>query len=223
MRLFILFFTSLLLYAQPSFSQSKKILKKIYASNQRTFYCNIPYIYIKNQAFLQNDGSYTPRNPTTKKGRVNPRTQRIEWEHIMPAEKFGRHLPCWKKGGRKACRKDPTFAKMEADMHNLVPSIGELNGDRSNYRYAQAGLDIPFNQYGKCRFFVDFKNKRAYPRDEIKGDIARAYLYMSKTYNINLSPQERKLMEAWDKLDPISEWEKEKNTLIEKMQKNLYF
>lgn len=30
-------------------------------------------------------------------------------------------------------------------------------------------------------------------------------------------------MEAWDKLDPISEWEKEKNTLIEKMQKNLYF
>ena len=29
---------------------------------------------------------------------------------------------------------------------------------------------------------------------------------MSKTYNINLSDQERKMMEAWDKQDPIDEW-----------------
>lgn len=168
---------------------------------------------------MQNNGTYIPRNPITKKGKINPRTQRVEWEHIMPAQNFGKHLPCWKKGGRKACKNDPTFAKMEADMHNLVPSIGELNGDRSNFRYAQAQKDMKFTQYGKCRFYVDFKNKRAYPRDEIKGDIARAYLYMSKTYNINLSAQERKLMEAWDKLDLISQWEKQKNTMIEKMQK----
>ena len=25
---------------------------------------------------------------------------------------------------------------MEADMHNLVPAIGELNADRSNYKFA---------------------------------------------------------------------------------------
>ena len=41
----------------------------------------------------------------------------------------------WKDGGRKACSKDPIFNKMEADMHNLVPAIGELNADRSNFRY----------------------------------------------------------------------------------------
>ena len=39
------------------------------------------------------------------------------------AENFGKHLPCWKDGGRKACEKDPVFSKMEADMHNLVPAI----------------------------------------------------------------------------------------------------
>jgi deoxyribonuclease-1 len=33
---------------------------------------------------------------------------------------------------------------------------------------------------------------------------------MSKTYNINLSKQERQMMEAWDKQDPISEWEETK-------------
>lgn len=206
------------LCAHPSFSNSKKILKKIYSENQRTFYCDIPYVYLGKKAVIQNDGSYTPRKPLTKKGKPNPRTQRIEWEHIVPAENFGRHLPCWKRGGRKACKKDPLFVKMEADMHNLVPSIGELNGDRSNFRYAQAGGEITFTQYGKCRFYVDFKNKRAYPRDEIRGDIARAYLYMSKTYHINLSKQERRLMEVWDRLDPISEWEKKKNEMIERYQ-----
>jgi len=25
--------------------------------------------------------------------------------------------------------------RSEADMHNLVPAIGEINGDRSNYPY----------------------------------------------------------------------------------------
>ena len=42
--------------------------------------------------------------------------------HVMPAENFGRHLSCWKEGGRKACKKDPIFNEMEADMHNLVPA-----------------------------------------------------------------------------------------------------
>ena len=38
----------------------------------------------------------------------------------MLAENFGRHLSCWKEGGRKACKKDPIFNEMEADMNNLV-------------------------------------------------------------------------------------------------------
>ncbi|MCT7510785.1 endonuclease [Aliarcobacter cryaerophilus] len=72
--------------------------------------------------------------------------------------------------------------------------------------------------YGECKFEVDFDTNRAYVKNDIKGDIARAYLYMSKTYNINLSDQEKKLMEAWDRLDPISEWEIEKNKRIEKIK-----
>ena len=164
----------------------------------------------------RNSCGYVPRNELTKKGKENERANRIEWEHIMPAENFGRHLACWKDGGRKACSKDPIFNKMEADMHNLVPAIGELNADRSNFRY---GADKPkVGMYGECKFEVDFDANRAYVRDEIKGDIARAYLYMSKTYNINLSDQERKLMEAWDKQDPIDEWEIEKNKRIENIK-----
>ncbi|KLE00245.1 endonuclease [Aliarcobacter butzleri] len=200
-----------------SFSESKKLLKEIYKDNQTTFYCGCKYDSSnKGNMIDRNSCGYVPRNELTKKGKENERTNRIEWEHIMPAENFGRHLACWKDGGRKACSKDPIFNKMEADMHNLVPAIGELNADRSNFRY---GADKPkVGMYGECKFEVDFDANRAYVRDEIKGDIARAYLYMSKTYNINLSDQERKLMEAWDKQDPIDEWEIEKNKRIENIK-----
>ncbi|MFW3380105.1 endonuclease [Aliarcobacter butzleri] len=200
-----------------SFSESKKLLKEIYKDHQTTFYCGCKYNPLdKDNMIDRNSCGYVPRNELTKKGKENERANRIEWEHIMPAENFGRHLSCWKDGGRKACSKDPIFNKMEADMHNLVPAIGELNADRKNFRY---GADKPkVGMYGECKFEVDFDANRAYVRDEIKGDIARAYLYMSKTYNINLSDQERKLMEAWDKQDPIDEWEIEKNKRIENIQ-----
>ena len=64
------------------------------------------------------------------------------------------------------------------------------------------------------------KAKRAFVKDDIKGDIARIYFYMSDRYNINLSKQQRKMMEVWNKLDPIDEWEKLKNKRVLKLQGN---
>ena len=214
-KIFLLLFTcSVLIYAD-NFTQSKKILKDIYKDHQTTFYCGCQYSYADKENMIDKSScGYVPRIPITKKGKINERTTRIEWEHIMPAENFGKHLPCWKEGGRKACQSDPVFTKMEADMMNLVPAVGELNGDRSNYRY---GANEPkVGQYGQCNFEVDFEASRAYVRPEIRGDIARVYLYMSQKYNINLSKQETQLMEAWNKLDPIDNWEREKIKLVQK-------
>ena len=92
---------------------------------------------------------YAPRNEYTKRGKKNERARRIEFEHVVPAENFGRQFTCWRDGspecinsknkaykGRKCCEKSSTkFRIMQADMHNLQPAIGELNADRSNYRY----------------------------------------------------------------------------------------
>jgi len=228
MKLLIALLTIALSLNAASFSKSKKLLlKKVYHDNMVTFYCENPYEIKREKGkektlIIQDEQYYTPRNKYYKSGKINTRAQRVEWEHIMPAHNFGKHLPCWRDGGRKACRKDKTFKAMEADMHNLVPAIGEVNGDRSNYRY---GSNKPkANQYGNCQFEVDFKAKRAYPKEDIRGDIARTYFYMSDKYNVRLSKQERKMMEAWDKQDPVSEWEEVKNRRIEKIQgsKNIF-
>jgi deoxyribonuclease I len=221
----------LLLLSTLSFSQSfstakKKLLKKVYYDHQETIYCQNPYqvVRIKGKEkarIVQDSTKYSPRNILTKKGKVNKRALRIEWEHIMPAWQFGHQLRCWQKGGRKACRKDKLFKKLESDMYNLAPAIGEVNADRSNYRFNAARTDEGLKgQYGACEFKVNFKEKKAYPSSKSRGEIARAYLYMNKKYGIQLSKAQLKLYQSWNKMYPVSDWEKLRAKRISKLQKN---
>ena len=236
MKLFLslLLLTTLLFSANESFSKSKKELRKIYRDHQITIYCDCKYNYKdKNNMIDKESCGYIPRIKITKKGKINQRANRIEWEHIIPAENFGRQFSCWRDGdpkcvkkdgraykGRKCCEKvSKEFRIMQADMHNLFPAIGELNGDRSNFKYdfelATTG------QYGECRFNVDFKARRARVKEEIRGAIARDYLYFNKQYNMKLSKQELQKFNAWNKQYPPSNWETERNKRIEKVQGNM--
>jgi deoxyribonuclease-1 len=95
---------------------------------------------------------------------------------------------------------------MEADLHNLRPAIGEINGDRSNFRFAT--LEGEERRYGSCDFEVDFKGRKAEPRPEIRGDIARTYFYMRDQYGLTLSRQQTQLLVAWNRQDPVGEQER---------------
>ena len=193
-----------------SFSKAKRIAaKSVYTDNYKTFYCGCNYI-AKGKKLVPEDlkaCGYEVRKQVK-------RASRIEWEHVVPAWDFGHQLQCWQNGGRKNCKKkSKAFRRMEADLHNLVPAIGEINGDRSNYRFADLGK-YP-DMYGQCDFKVDFKNRRAEPAESVRGEIARAYLYMDDHYaEFRLSKQQRRLMEAWHKMDPVTGWEKKRNKRI---------
>jgi len=211
----ILFALPSVVAADPSFSKSKKILaKQIYADHQVSFYCGCDYS-LKNKPGSSRKHltpnwescGYTPRKQAK-------RAARIEWEHLVPAWEFGHQLQCWQEGGRKACRKDARFKKMEADMYNLVPAIGEVNGDRSNYRYGMIAGER--RVYGACDVEVDFKSRIVEPAPHIRGDIARTYFYMSEKYGIRISKKQRKLFDAWAKSDPVDDWEIERSRRIER-------
>ncbi|MEH6347762.1 MAG: endonuclease [Bermanella sp.] len=204
----------------PSFSKSKKALAKtIYADHKISFYCGCDYSLKPkpkkpNKKQLTPDWQscdYTPRKQAK-------RASRIEWEHVMPAHHFGQHMQCWRDSGRKACKKDPVFKAMEADMYNLVPAVGEVNGDRSNFKFGM--IDGEKRAYGQCDVEIDFKARKVEPKPSIRGDIARIYFYMSEKYRVKLSKQQRQLMSTWDKKDPIDAWERERNLRIKKIQGN---
>lgn len=105
---------------------------------------------------------------------------------------------------------------MEGDLHNLVPAIGEVNGDRSNFRFKMVAGEK--RVYGKCDAEVDFKAKAFEPMPSVRGDIARTYFYFEKQYGLKISRQQRQLFSAWDKQDPVSQSECDIHALKAKHQ-----
>ncbi|WP_323954976.1 endonuclease [Aeromonas hydrophila] len=203
---------SLPLHAQ-TFRAAKQDLNRLYQDHPVTFYCGckIDYQGKKMSPDLASCG-YEPRKQPK-------RAARIEWEHVVPAWEFGHQLQCWQQGGRKNCGKSDEFNQMEGDMHNLFPAIGEVNGDRANFRFSDWN-GTP-DQYGQCQMLVDFKNRQVQPpKGPVRGQIARAYLYMSQQYGLRLAAQQRKLFEAWDRQYPADGWECERNRRIGKLQGN---
>lgn len=197
--------------APISFAEAKKEMVHIYADKPESFYCACNIVWFDKGAGKPDHDScgYAVRkNP----GRAN----RIEWEHVVPAHTFGQQRPCWRDGGRASCTaNDLVFRQMEADMHNLVPAVGEVNGDRSNFRFGV--LPQAVHQHGNCHIKIDFQQRVVEPRPEIRGDIARINFYMYDRYKLRMSRQQQQLFLAWDKQDPVSEWEAIRNKRISRV------
>lgn len=141
------------------------------------FYCGCPYA--GKRIRLPNECGLRPY-------RNSSRAMRIEAEHVVPAAVFGRTLPCWSRGGRKTCTGgSDTFRFFEGDLHNLLPVVGEMNGDRSDLYYGEV-IGEP-RRYGRCDFEIGPNEDGilvAEPRPEIRGWIARISLYMIDKYRM---------------------------------------
>lgn len=200
----LLLFSLFSLAAPVNFDQAKKQAQRIHAPYASSFYCDcaIRWQGKKGIPDLQGCGYEIRKN--------GPRANRIEWEHVVPAHHFGHQRQCWQKGGRKNCMKtDNMFRAMEADLYNLVPAIGEVNGDRSNFRFGL--LPAEPARHGACQVKVDFKQRVFEPAAQVRGDIARTYFYMADKYNLTLSRAQQQLFLAWHKQDPVTEYEQDLN------------
>lgn len=195
--------------------QMHNIFEKLY--HPQTLYCGCDIAFNRFWYFpnLQSCG-YQIRSDKNKK-----RAQRIEAEHIMPAWEFGHNMQCWgKRGGRFNCEhNDELFRVMESDLHNLYPAVGEINGDRSNYLFSDS-IRAP-SPYGECNMSIDRKRQRVTPPERARGVIARAYLYMSERYGIELDDEHRNLFNQWNKKYKPDENECERNIIIGQVQGNL--
>lgn len=213
--------TPLQIYLPQSFTQAKKILtRQVYANDneRQTFYCGCDYS--REGKIDPLSCGYVPRRAGSK------RSQRLEWEHIVPASYIGKGRACWEKGdsecttkngksykGRKCCEKiDAQFRAIEADLNNLVPEIGELNADRRDFPYRE----IPGEEraYGACDFEVDTKLREAEPSIPLRGFIGRTWLYMHEAHGVFISDEDAKVYKAWADAFPPQQWEKDRQERI---------
>jgi deoxyribonuclease-1 len=200
---------------------------EVYPDHRRTFYC---------------DCAFSASKRVRCKTGAGERATRVEWEHVVPASRFGHtfeewessqswqcRLPKWlqaipglkckKRSGRENARRESReYRYMEADMHNLVPAIGLINQRRSNRAYGM----IPGERrdFGRCDFEVT--EDAAEPTEAVRGNIARTVRYMAWAYDgrIGLSPAEDELLKSWDAADPVDEWECERGRRISAIQGN---
>ena len=206
-----------------SFNKAKKILlRQVYQDHHTTFYCQCPFT--KDKKVIHSNG-YVPK----KKWK---RAHRLEWEHIVPAHAFGQSFKEWREGhpkcvdrkgkafkGRNCAQKvNIKFRFMQADMYNLVPAVGEINGLRSNYSFGM--IPGEKREFGNCD--MEIENQKAEPPPGVRGNIARTYFYMESAYPGHgiISKKNRKLFQAWDTIDPVDEWECERGRRIETIQGN---
>lgn len=196
-------------------------MSQVYTDYKYTLYCT--NLFADDKRVLLDDGFISDKY----KNRMN----RVEWEHVVPAENFGRTFSEWREGhpmcvsnsgkpykGRRCANKiNSEYRLMQADMYNLFPAIGSVNAMRSNYNfvaYLKDGLS-----FGSCPMLIG--NRKALPPEDARGRIARAYLYMHNTYRrYKMSKQQFKLMNAWHSLYPVTDWECKRYERIKMVQNN---
>ncbi|MCG8504294.1 MAG: endonuclease [Sphingomonadales bacterium] len=237
-----------------SFSKAKRLARDdVYADHHTTLYCACQFTPNKKGTggtIGTRAGIFNAEGCGYEVRKSETRGRRLEWEHIVPASRFGQRLACWQEGhpvcvtskgkpyrGRKCCAKvNEEFEHAEADLHNLAPSVGELNGDRSNHPYdilapedeadetATPQATAKHRLYGTCNFEVDGRPKAAEPMPDIRGDVARIWFYMSRAYDFDLSPASFDLFAGWHAADPVEEagdaWEKQRDRRIQAIQGN---
>lgn len=204
-----------------SFAKAKKMLERqVYFDNRVTIYCGYPFDEEKNIDLP--DGFMTKKH--------QKRANKMEWEHAVPAENFGQAFSEWRDGHPKCVNKGKSFKgrkcaekvniqyrHMQADMYNLFPAVGSVNGVRANKRYSE--LPSAKVAFGTCEAKVD--GKRFEPPVRSKGQVARAALYMADSYDkYRLSRQQEQLFNAWNKMYPVDQWECTRAKRIEKLQGN---
>jgi len=205
-----------------SFQRAKQLAARVYRDHRVTLYCGCPYD--RDRRVQPQACGYVPRHRSR-------RSARVEWEHLVAAYEFGAQRACWRDElcldasgrryrGRRCCREvDGEFRRMEADLQNLSPEVGELNADRNNFGFGDVQGEP--RKYGACDFEIDPETHTAEPPPDVRGDIARAYLYMHAIYGpaalpLGLATLER--LEAWHRADPPTAWEYERDARIAAIQ-----
>ncbi len=107
----------------------------------------------------------------------------------------------------------------KSDIHHLFPSDSKVNSRRSNHPFCVV-TEVRWSEAGSA-YGVDKDGSRCFePRDQHKGDVARAMLYFSMRYQKRIDSKQEGFFKQWIIEDRISDKEIKRNNMIEDVQHN---
>jgi endonuclease I len=106
----------------------------------------------------------------------------------------------------------------ECDLHHLFPSDSDANNERANHPFGEVVSDVTWAVGGSMRGdsaagVVSFE-----PRDDHKGNVARAMLYMHLRHGLAVTAAEVDLYQAWSAQDPVDLAELRRTLMIGALQ-----
>lgn len=144
--------------------------------------------------------------------------QNLSVEHVYPASWMKEAAGCLGDSRDECRRNSDRFNLMEADLHNLYPSRGDINQHRNNFAFAI----LPGSATGSCDF--ECEGRLVEPVPTARGNIARAVFYMKDEYGTSIEPpfstevEQEPLLRAWHCADPVDDEERRRNDVIEELQ-----
>jgi endonuclease I len=101
--------------------------------------------------------------------------------------------------------------KVLYDLYNLRPSRIDDNLNRGSFKFIDKPEGTSYGRY----------DDGWYPGDKDKGDVARALMYMSMTYDLDLTDMiDPKIALKWHKEDPVDAFEQKRADIIKGIQGN---
>lgn len=117
---------------------------------------------------------------------------------------------------REQCEANRDFQRMTSDLHNIYPAEKRVQLDRRNLLFDKVSTSDPLPE-PTCVYKMF--GGQIEPNNEIKGEVARAILYMHAEYDLKV-PGPINMFIDWSNMDPPGKDEKMRNDLIEKIQGN---
>ncbi|HWV09204.1 MAG TPA: endonuclease [Pseudomonas sp.] len=111
---------------------------------------------------------------------------------------------------------NPRYPLITADLHNHYPALTRVELARRNAQFGDLDDSVPskFDDIG-CDMKASFQLVE--PRDEAKGNVARAIFYMHVEYDLPI-PGQVQMYKQWHQMDPPDAEEKTRNDRIESLQ-----
>ena len=113
-----------------------------------------------------------------------------------------------------------------SDLHHIRPTDPTLNSTRGNKPFGEVSngtlAKMASGQNSNCYYNSSYFE----PQDAAKGDCARIIFYLltrysqSDSYKITNVAQSYEMLLRWNELDPVDEWEMNRNNVTESIQGN---
>lgn len=101
------------------------------------------------------------------------------------------------------------------DLHILYPSHSNTNSQRGNHFFGKVYKKTS-KVCGTAKIGFNHNKTEVHfePPHDYKGNVARAMFYFSVRYRLPLSKGKQNLFKRWSKMDPVDDFEKERNNTI---------